>query len=332
MACHIGRNDYHLCEPVTGRRSGIANANQLTPFYEPLDRVETYKFALEGGEGCEEKSTPIGVVAWEEKRRKKWSWGCLTASGAGIFIPIWDLQFPVSLRDYTLVYDSELLAVLLALRRVPAAVSKVLIPSDSLSLISALASGAGHLDYEILASLCPCSITDNVISWVPGHAGIFVNEMADQLAQVSLSGTLLPLVPLMPRFLRCRFRSFELHKSTQPIVQSVEFDHLRFPWYPNRCSSRAQEVLFAHLRCRFPNLNLYSHRIGFFNLLFAPHAWSLNLWSMRASASHEGDTPIIFLGRLAEAKRLIKVIVNLRHLNQHAACRAAPRTTFSHHF
>lgn len=156
-------------------------------------------------------------------------------------------------------YTTEFLAVLLALQRVPAAISKVLNLSDSLSLILELASGADHPDYETPPSLTPCSITDVVISRVPGHAGIFVNEMADQLARVSLPGTFLLSVPSVTRCLRSRFRSFELHKSTQPILHSVEFDHLKFPWYPDRCSSRLQEVLIERLRCRVPSLNLYSH-------------------------------------------------------------------------
>lgn len=47
-------------------------------------------------------------------------------SGAGIIIPPLHTQFSVRLPDFTPVYDPELLAVILALRRVPSTFRKVL--------------------------------------------------------------------------------------------------------------------------------------------------------------------------------------------------------------
>lgn len=59
-------------------------------------------------------------------------------SGAGIYFPLLDAQYPVRPPDYTPVYDTEHIAILLALRRLPASISKVFILFDSLSVICSL--------------------------------------------------------------------------------------------------------------------------------------------------------------------------------------------------
>lgn len=57
----------------------------------------------------------------------------------------------------------------------------------------------GHRDYQALASLIMSSITNIIISWVPGHYGIPVNEMTDDGdgAKSSFRNPLLLLIPII---------------------------------------------------------------------------------------------------------------------------------------
>lgn len=54
-------------------------------------------------------------------------------------------------------------------------------------MVSALYAGRDHPDYRTVVAIIPDSLTDIAFSWVPGHAGIPVNKVADQLARDSLS-------------------------------------------------------------------------------------------------------------------------------------------------
>ncbi|XP_064462443.1 uncharacterized protein LOC135373086 [Ornithodoros turicata] len=118
-------------------------------------------------------------------------------AGAGLYFPQLDFQFPVRLPDFTPPFESEFLAMALALRRVPPAFEQVILLSDSLSVISALASPSGFRApseslVSILARLAPPHIRNVIITWIPGHCGLTLNETADTLAKTSLSGEILP--------------------------------------------------------------------------------------------------------------------------------------------
>ncbi|XP_064479217.1 uncharacterized protein LOC135392437 [Ornithodoros turicata] len=112
---------------------------------------------------------------------------------AGLFFPQLCFQFPVRLPDFTPPFDSEFLTMALALRRVPPAFEQVLLQSDSLSLISALASPTGFLSSSeslasILVRLATPHLRKAIITWFPGYRGLTLNETADTLATMSLSG------------------------------------------------------------------------------------------------------------------------------------------------
>lgn len=92
-------------------------------------------------------------------------------------------------------------------------------------------------DYRTVVSLIPNSLAAIVFSWVPGHTKIPVNEVADQLAHDTPSVPFLPLPPSIPRFMKPRFKSYELSKALHPIALAFEFDHLKYLWYPGKCSS-----------------------------------------------------------------------------------------------
>lgn len=89
-------------------------------------------------------------------------------------------------------------------------------------MVSALDSGRDYPDYRIVVSLIP----DIVFSWVPSHAGIPVNEVADQLTRDSLSVPFFSLLPSVPRFIKSRFKSYELFKAVHPIPLAFDFHRI----------------------------------------------------------------------------------------------------------
>lgn len=180
-------------------------------------------------------------------------------AGAGIVFPQLDAQFPIRLPDYTPIFESELLALILALRMVPLAFRKVLLLSDSLSVITALANPSAAL-LQSLLSLTPSHITEIVLTWVPGHSGLSVNEAADSLAKASLAGPFIDLLPPLATITRARYkRLLELSARRTPLPR---YDHLSFPWQAALCASRRVEVLLTRLRCHALPLNFYLHRAG----------------------------------------------------------------------
>ncbi|XP_064469746.1 uncharacterized protein LOC135384474 [Ornithodoros turicata] len=107
-------------------------------------------------------------------------------AGVGLVFPRLDGHFPIRLPDYIPVFESEFLAIVLALRMVPARNCKTLLLSDSLSVITSLANPSSPL-LQLLASLTPPHISEIVLTWIPGHKGLTLNEAADSLAKISLT-------------------------------------------------------------------------------------------------------------------------------------------------
>lgn len=96
-------------------------------------------------------------------------------SGAGIYFPLLDAQQPVRIPNCAPVYEAELLATLLALRRIPVQFFKVYIISDSLFVISSLSIGCNSYDYVLLWSSAPSYFSGILISRIPGRRGIQEN-------------------------------------------------------------------------------------------------------------------------------------------------------------
>lgn len=189
-------------------------------------------------------------------------------AGAGIVFPQLDAHFPIRLPDFTPVFESELLAMILALRMVPPQCCKVLLLSDSLSVITALSDPSADARKTFL-SLTPSHISDVVLTWIPGHRGLSINELADNLAKASLTGPFIDLLPLLPTVTRARYR--RLLELSGRRVPDPRYDHLSFAWNTDRCPSRRVEVLLTRLRCHALPLNFYLHRAGTHPSPACPH-------------------------------------------------------------
>ncbi|XP_064470301.1 uncharacterized protein LOC135385055 [Ornithodoros turicata] len=180
-------------------------------------------------------------------------------AGAGVVFPQLDCHCPIRLPDYTPVFESELLAMILALRMVPLTFPRILLLSDSLSVITALASPPSEW-LELLQALSPSHITEVVLTWIPGHCGLSPNELADNLAKISLSGPIIDVLPPLPSITRARYR--RLLELTALRSLPARYAHLSHAWQADRCVSRHVEVLLTRLRCLALPLNFYLHRAG----------------------------------------------------------------------
>lgn len=158
-------------------------------------------------------------------------------SGAGSYFPLLHAQYPVRLPDYKPVYDTELIAILMALRRLPAAISKVFIISDCLSAICSLSQGSTSSDYAVLSSLAPAHPSDVLLSWVPGHRGIHENEIADQLAEVALSGLACLLDIAEISHGEIASPGAAQNHETRICFNGLTLTDLRNPWRPHLCHS-----------------------------------------------------------------------------------------------
>ncbi|XP_064469127.1 uncharacterized protein LOC135383688 [Ornithodoros turicata] len=180
-------------------------------------------------------------------------------AGAGVVFPQLDCHCPIRLPDYTPVFESELLAMILALRMVPLTFPRILLLSDSLSVITALASPPSEW-LELLQALSPSHITEVVLTWIPGHCGLSPNELADNLAKISLSGPIIDVLPPLPSITRARYR--RLLELTALRSLPARNAHLSHAWQADRCVSCHVEVLLTRLRCLALPLNFYLHRAG----------------------------------------------------------------------
>lgn len=181
-------------------------------------------------------------------------------AGAGICIPALDCHFPVRLPDFTPISEAELLAIVLGLRCVPQQYARVVVLSDSLSVVTALTTAPWHPFLRIVSRYAPPHLQNIILTWVPGHRGIPANEAADQLAKMALSGPILPVLPAMPAIVRARYRRMQrLASITAP---RAGYDHLAFPWNPTICENRSAETWLTRLRCLALPLNFYLYRGG----------------------------------------------------------------------
>ncbi|XP_064482872.1 uncharacterized protein LOC135395709 [Ornithodoros turicata] len=189
-------------------------------------------------------------------------------AGVGLVFPRLDGHFPIRLPDYIPVFESEFLAIVLALRMVPARYCKTLLLSDSLSVISSLANPSSPL-LQLLASLTPPHISEVVLTWIPGHKGLTLNEAADSLAKISLTGPIIDTLPPLPQIVKSRYRRFLELSACRSLPP--RYDHLSSPWQPDCCSSRLIEVFLTRARCLALPLNFYLHRAGVHDSPLCPH-------------------------------------------------------------
>lgn len=117
---------------------------------------------------------------------------------------------------------------------------------------------------RIFWSLVPHSLSEVRFIWVPGHAGIELNEIADSLASASLNFPVVLVAPQFPFITAERFKRLLILKINETsLLQSEEFRHLQFTWNTAKCLSRQCEVTLTSFRCRVPLLNFYLNKSGF---------------------------------------------------------------------
>lgn len=185
-------------------------------------------------------------------------------AGIGIYVRHLEFSFSVRLPDYIPIYEAEMLAMLLALRKVPATFTKVVILSDSRSVSDTLGRGVESKLFREFCGALPAHITEVRLVWVPGHRGVPDNEAADYLARSSLDLSPLTTLPVLPSVVCAQFRRYLTLSffKNDSLLFFPEFQHLRFPWNTNDCVSRQCETTLTRMRCRIPDLNFYAHRIG----------------------------------------------------------------------
>lgn len=109
---------------------------------------------------------------------------------------------------------AEFLAVVLALQKFNAEILLAVIITDSLSLCAALSVGAESHIIKAFRALLPPHLRKVRLVWVPGHKGLFLNEMPDPLAKSSISGSILPCFQPSAYVTAARFRIMEISAST----------------------------------------------------------------------------------------------------------------------
>ena len=156
------------------------------------------------------------------------------------------------------VYTAELFAILKALDHIKRANSKqFLVCSDSLSSLQALCQAfpTDHLVQTIqatLGELCLAGI-EVLLCWLPGHAGIAGNEMADRAAKdattkADVDFTVVPVSDLKAAFRaetkKCWQASWDtvLVNKLKPIKASIN------PWQSSARHSRHEEIVTTRLR------------------------------------------------------------------------------------
>lgn len=89
------------------------------------------------------------------------------------------MTFSLRLPDFTTSFHAEHLAISLALRKLHSATQHAIVLTDSLSVCTALSCSKYSPLRRALGYLLPLSLQKLRLVWVPGHAGIWLNEAAD---------------------------------------------------------------------------------------------------------------------------------------------------------
>uniref|UniRef100_A0A1I8JA46 RNase H domain-containing protein n=1 Tax=Macrostomum lignano TaxID=282301 RepID=A0A1I8JA46_9PLAT len=224
---------------------------------------------------------PASTVIWTDGAAKD---GILDG-GSGVLVEP-NTTLCVAAGHVTSSFHAELVAIAEALRWVlaapdPAELSPVRICSDSLSALSALASGPGSTGATMIdavwGSLADLAArgTSVHLQWVPGHAGIPGNEAVDEIAKqgTTLAQGTAP-VPLaaaqaaVRRYCLARWHQIYNAAATEAASTSSLAWHLactagRLPPQPTSDLTRRQERLICQLRAdRCPALRGFQAAIG----------------------------------------------------------------------
>lgn len=185
-------------------------------------------------------------------------------AGVGIYSQSLDWSFSIRLPDYTPIFQAELLAIILALKKLQHRFADVVILADSLSVCTALITEKDTPILRSFRSLVPQQLRKIRLVWVPGHAGIVFNELADQLASLALDGPVVVSCPTDSFLLGARFRRLQFLQMNRQdaLCTRSDYIHLSHSWKPQYCESRKCEVTITKFRCRIPPLNFYLHKSG----------------------------------------------------------------------
>lgn len=179
----------------------------------------------------------------------------------GIFSPGLDWAFSLRLPDFTTSFHAEYLAIVLALRKLHSDTNHAIVLTDSLSVCTALSGSKSSPLRRALGYLLPPSLQKLRLVWVPGHAGIWLNEAADTLAGIAVDGPVMEVLPPINFVTSARFRRLGLLQSMEDSAYaSYDLEHLRHSWKCRISQSRACEVTLTSFRCGVPNLNYYLYR------------------------------------------------------------------------
>lgn len=182
----------------------------------------------------------------------------------GIFAESLQWSYSLRLPDFTPIFQAELIAIILALRKIPQNDSLAVIVTDSLSVCTALTASSNSKILRTFCSMVPSYLRQVFLLWVPGHRGLHLNEMADSLARASLNGPVISVLPTSAYVTAARYRNFSISQNSAKsiLTSSSDFHHLFFSRNNNWCTSRQLEVFITKWRCRIPPLNFYIHRCG----------------------------------------------------------------------
>lgn len=208
------------------------------------------------------------------------------SAGFSFYIPSLNINFSDNLPSKACSFTTESYAILSALEFVKSLnVINVLIISDSLSVLSSLASvpfkkSRSFLTIKIKALIHSLHSMDINVEflWCPSHVGILGNEVADHLAKLTNSFNRPPILKIPSSDLLSSFRltiymawqdkwsNFSLanwHKSIVPIIP-------KHPWFYNLPLSRFQISSFSRLRFGHNRLPFHAFNMSLNHSPFCP--------------------------------------------------------------
>lgn len=131
-------------------------------------------------------------------------------AGVGIASDSLGWSFSVRLPDFTPIFEAELVAIILALRKIPTTETSAIILTDSLSVCAALTTSEQSRALAAFHTLAPPHLKLLKLVWVPGHCGLQLNELADALARASLDGPVISVLPELEYLSGVRYRKFAI--------------------------------------------------------------------------------------------------------------------------